>query len=110
MSCTGVLIVGLLLPTAGATVAVLRGGWFGGVAGIMLGFGVSYAVVTGAWNPERATSGAPARPATEADPGRGPYDQVLAGCTPGWIIALLLGVAVGAGISIWLAKRNLGPS
>jgi hypothetical protein len=38
----------------------------GGVAGIMLGFGISYAVVTGAWNPERATSGAPARPATGA--------------------------------------------
>jgi hypothetical protein len=53
MSCTGILIFGMFLPTAGATVAVLRGGWFGGVAGIMLGFGVSYAVVTGAWDPER---------------------------------------------------------
>jgi hypothetical protein len=45
-----------------------------------------------------------------ADPGRGPYDQVLAVCTPGWIVALLLGVAVGAGISMWLAKKNPGPS
>jgi hypothetical protein len=66
MSCTGILIVGVFLPTVGATVAALRGGWFGGVAGVMLGFGISYAVVTGAWNPERATSGAPARPATGA--------------------------------------------
>jgi hypothetical protein len=77
---------------------VLRGGWFGGVAGIMLGFGVSYAVVTAAWSPEHASSGAPTPPAGEADPGRGPYDQVLAVCTPGWIVALLLGVAVGAGV------------
>jgi hypothetical protein len=37
MSCTGILVFGVFLPTAGATVAVLRGGWFGGVAGIMLG-------------------------------------------------------------------------
>jgi hypothetical protein len=64
MSCTGILVFGVFLPTAGATVAVLRGGWFGGVAGIMLGLGVSYAVVTGAWSPERATGGAPAWPAT----------------------------------------------
>jgi hypothetical protein len=56
MSCTGILILGMFLPTAGATVAALRGGWFGGVAGIMLGFGISYAVVTGAWKPEAATS------------------------------------------------------
>lgn len=110
MSCTGILIFGMFLPTAGATVAVLRGGWFGGVAGIMLGFGISYAVVTGAWKPEAATSGAPARPATGTDPGRGPYDQVLAVCTPAWIVALLLGVAVGAGISMWLANKHLGPS
>jgi hypothetical protein len=27
MSCTGMLIFGMFLPTAGATVAVLRGGW-----------------------------------------------------------------------------------
>jgi len=66
MSCTGILIVGVFLPTAGATIAALRGGWFGGVAGVMLGFGISYAVVTGAWKPEAATSGAPARPATGA--------------------------------------------
>lgn len=109
MSCTGILILGVFLPAAGTTVAVLRGGWFGGVAGIMLGFGVSYAVVTGAWNPERATSNSPARPATEADPERGPYDEILALCAPGWIIALLLGVAVGAGISIWLAKKRIEP-
>lgn len=95
MSCTGILILGVFLPTAGATVAVLRGGWFGGVAGIMLGFGVSYAVVAGAWNPERATSRAPAPATAATDPARGPYDEILALCAPGWIIALLLGVAAG---------------
>ena len=52
MSCTAIVLLGVFLPTVGATVAVLRGGWFGGVAGIMLGFGISYAVVTGAWKGE----------------------------------------------------------
>ena len=108
MSCTGIVLLGVFLPAAGATVAILRGGWFGGLAGVLLGFGISYAVVTRAWTPERAT-GAPAAAAGVAEKARGPYDEILALCAPGWIIALLLGVAEGVVMSRVLARKDVEP-
>jgi hypothetical protein len=107
MSCTAIVLLGVFLPAAGATIAALRGGWFGGVAGVMLGFGISYAVVTAAWAPDRAAGGDPAPAATATDPGRGPYDEILALCAPGWVVALLLGVAAGAAISRVLARKHI---
>lgn len=106
MSCTGIVMLGVFLPAAGATVAILRGGWFGGLAGGMLGFGISYLVVAGAWTPERSAGSAPAPAATAPEPARGPYDEILASCAPSWIIALLVGVVVGAAIARVLAHNR----